>query len=135
MPPTAPDVTGLVTSVAESVTAVQEHFAGSAVQVIPDGSGGAFMIVDTVAIGARYLPEVTWLGFHLNAAYPSSDVYPHYVGRVARVDGQQHGEGIQPVDWQNRPALQLSRRSNRWNPAFDNAVLKAEKVITWFASR
>jgi hypothetical protein len=66
---------------------------------------------------------------------PSSDVYPHYVARVARADGQAHGEGIQPVDWQNRPALQLSRRSLRWNPVRDNAVLKAEKVIAWFASR
>jgi hypothetical protein len=42
---------------------------------------------------------------------------------------------VQPVDWNDRQALQLSRRSNRWNPATDNAALKAEKVIKWFITK
>jgi hypothetical protein len=50
-----------------------------------------------------------------------------------RIDGQAHGAGISTTTWQNRPALQLSRRSNGWNPAVDSAALKAEKVITWLA--
>lgn len=129
------DLTGLAAPVGEAVEAVRGHFADSTVQVLPDGQGGAFLIVNTVRIGALYTPDVTWLGFHLNTAYPSSDVYPHYIARVDRIDGRPHREGIQPVDWQGRPALQLSRRSNRWNPARDNAVLKAEKVTTWFAGQ
>jgi hypothetical protein len=128
-------MTTSLTSVREAVDAVREHFAGHSVEVFPDGAGGAHVIVHDVKIGSRYTPESTWLGFQLNAAYPQSDVYPHYIGRVGRCDGQPHGEGIQFVDWQGRPALQLSRRSNRWNPSLDNAILKAEKVITWFATR
>ncbi|HVV12775.1 hypothetical protein [Amycolatopsis sp.] len=42
---------------------------------------------------------------------------------------------MQLVDWSGRAALQLSRRSNRWNPARDNAALKAQKVITWFTTQ
>lgn len=128
-------MTELLTNVREAVDAVREHFAGHTVEVFPDDTGGAHMIVHDVKIGNAYTPESTWLGFQINAAYPQSDVYPHYIGRVARRDDRPHGEGIQAVEWQSRLALQLSRRSHRWNPAFDNAVLKAEKVITWFATR
>jgi hypothetical protein len=39
------------------------------------------------------------------------------------------------TQWRDRPALQLSRRSNRWSAATDTAVLKAVKVLTWLASR
>jgi hypothetical protein len=128
-------VTGLTAAVEDAVAAVRDHFAGHPVEVVPDGSGGAFVIVSDVHIGDQYTPPDTWLGFQINAAYPQSDVYPHYIGRVARRDGHKHGEAIQEVTWQDRTALQLSRRSNRWNPATDNAALKAEKVITWFATR
>ena len=31
--------------------------------------------------------------------------------------------------------MQLSRRSKGWNPAVDNAALKAEKVITWLTAQ
>jgi hypothetical protein len=34
-----------------------------------------------------------------------------------------------------RPALQLSRRSNRLNPATDTALLKLMKVRQWFSTR
>ncbi|WP_436004095.1 hypothetical protein [Knoellia sp. LjRoot47] len=98
-----------------------------------DGAGGAHVVIPTVSIGGTYEPDETWLGFHLNAAYPHSDVYPHYIGCVERRDHQPHCSAVQSVEWQGRPALQLSRRSNRWNPATDNAALKAEKVRAWFA--
>lgn len=125
----------ITAAVSAAVAAVREHFAGHPVEAIPDGTGGAFVIVEDVEIGSTYTPSATWLGFQINAAYPSSDVYPHYVGRITRVDGSPHGEAITDVEWQQRPALQLSRRSNRWRPGVDNAVLKAEKVIAWLATR
>jgi hypothetical protein len=123
----------LAPQVAGAVAAVREHFAGFTVEVVPDGSGGAFVTVDHIPISASYVPSVTWLGFQINAAYPASDVYPHYCGPVTRTDGQAHGTGISAATWRDRPALQLSRRSNGWNPAVDNAALKAVKVITWLA--
>jgi hypothetical protein len=122
-------------AVTEAADAVRANFAGHAVEVNPDGAGGAFVIVDDVTVGPCYTPAATWLGFHLNAAYPASDVYPHYVGVLTRADGQGLGEAITPVTWQGRPGLQLSRRSNRWNPAVDNAANKAERVLKWLTDR
>lgn len=125
----------LTSAVEAAVAAVQAHFAGKPVEVVPDGAGGATVTVDQIDLGDRYTPSTSWLGFHISAAYPHADVYPHYIGRVARGDGQAHGNAVQPVDWNDRQALQLSRRSNRWNPATDNAALKAEKVIKWFITK
>lgn len=125
--------TPIASSVVEqAVAAVRDQFAGHPVNTVSDGVGGVFVTIDDIDFGPNYTPTVTWLGFHINAAYPHSDVYPHYIGRVTRVDNHAHGVAVQSVDWQCRPALQLSRRSTRWNPATDNAALKAEKVITWF---
>lgn len=128
-------MTQLTAAVAAAAEAVRANFAGHAVEVNPDGVGGAFIIVSDVSIGPRYTPSTTWLGFHLNAAYPASDVYPHYVGVLARADGRGLGEAISPTTWQGRPALQLSRRSNRWDPVVDNAANKSERILTWLADR
>jgi hypothetical protein len=126
-------VTELSAAVRAAVDAVRAHFAGSPVEVTPDGAGGVTLIIENIDVGSRYLPRTTWLGFQINAAYPAADVYPHYVGPLTRTDGQPHGSGIQTVTWNGRPGLQLSRRSTRWNPALDNATVKAEKVIIWLA--
>ena len=128
-------MTPLAPAVAGAVEAVRANFAGHAVEVSPDGAGGAFVIVENVAVGAQYRPPNTWLGFHVNAAYPASDVYPHYVGILTRTDGRSLGEAISGTTWQGRPALQLSRRSNRWNAAVDNAANKAERILRWLAGR
>jgi hypothetical protein len=121
-----------LTVVEQAVAAVRDQFAGLPVNTVPDGVGGVFVTIDNIDLGDAYTPNMTWLGFHINAAYPHSDVYPLYIGRVTRVDNSAHGAAVQQVDWQNRPALQLSRRSTQWNPATDTAAIKAEKVITWF---
>ncbi|TQM84509.1 hypothetical protein FHX81_6957 [Saccharothrix saharensis] len=122
-------------AVQAAIDAVRDDFAGHPVEVVPDGAGGAYVVVDGVHLGGQYTPPTTWLGFQINAAYPRSDVYPHYIGRIARHDGGSLGEAVTDTEWRGRPALQLSRRSNHWNPAVDNAALKAEKVITWFAAK
>ena len=127
-------MTELTDAVNTAVAAVRAHFAGKPVEVVADGAGGATVIVDHIDLGDRYTPSTTWLGFHISAAYPHADVYPHYLGRVVWTDGQAHGDAVQQVDWNGRAALQLSRRSNGWNPAIDNAALKAEKVIRWFTT-
>ena len=128
-------MTVLTPAVAGAIDAVRGHFAGKPVEVVPDGAGGAFVIVSDIEVGAGYTPAVTWLGFQVNAAYPASDVYPHYTGCLVRTDGRAHGQAIQQVTWQGRDSLQLSRKSNRWNPAVDTAALKAEKVIRWLSAQ
>lgn len=37
--------------------------------------------------------------------------------------------------FEDRPAVQISRRSNRLNPATDTAVIKLHKVLAWLRSR
>jgi hypothetical protein len=128
-------VTELTPAVAEAVAAVQAHFAGKPVEVSPDGGGGAFLIIEEVDVGPLYTPSTTWLGFHINATYPASDVYPHFVGALTRTDGSGLGEAIAVTTWRDRPALQLSRKSNRWNSAIDNAANKAERVLRWLTVR
>jgi hypothetical protein len=128
-------VTDLLPAVASAVDAVRAHFAGKPVEVVPDGAGGAFVLINGIDVGPRYTPSSTWLGFQISAAYPCADVYPHYVGPLTRVDGQQHGIAIQQVPWRDRPAMQLSRSSKGWKAGVDNAALKAEKVITWLAAQ
>ncbi|MFD4660307.1 hypothetical protein ACFWP2_32340 [Kitasatospora sp. NPDC058444] len=122
-------------AIAEAVEAVRAHFAGHPVEVVPDGSGGVYVIVEQVEIGAAYVPSTTWLGFQISAAYPDADVYPHYVGPLARTDGGAHGQAIQSVTWQDRTALQISRRSNRRDPNIDSAALKAERIRKWLADQ
>lgn len=128
-----------VTAVQEAVEQVRAHFADAAVTAVPDGSGGMYVIVDPVQVGDRYTPEQTWLGFQITAAYPDADVYPHYTGLLTRADGQPHGQPIQQIaEWQGRPGgpvLQISRRSNQWNPVFDSAANKSVRILAWLADQ
>lgn len=124
----------LLSPIEEAVEGVREQFAGHDLEAIRDADG-AVVIIENVYVGDQYAPSRTWLGFRITGAYPNADVYPHYVGRVVRTDGAAHGPGVQSVEWQSRPALQLSRRSNGWNPSRDTAALKAAKVLSWFADQ
>jgi len=124
----------LLSPIEEAVEGVRDQFAGHQVDVSHDADG-AVVIIENVHVGDQYEPTHTWLGFRITGAYPNADVYPHYVGRVVRTDGTPHGAAVQSVDWQSRPALQLSRRSNGWNPSRDTAGLKAAKVLSWFADQ
>lgn len=114
---------------------MRAQFSGHDVEVTFEPTGDAVVVVRDVVVGGQYEPSRTWLGFRINPLYPNSDVYPHYIGRVSRVDGQPLGEGVTDTVWNGLPALQLSRRSNHWNPRRDTAALKATKVLSWFSGR
>jgi len=115
-----------------AIQELQKQFSDAEVSVRREASGDAVVNIDLVAVGDQYEPDTTWLGFRISATYPSADIYPLHVGAVVRRDGTGHGEGIQSVEWDGRPALQLSRRSRGWNPRRDTAAIKAEKVLAWF---
>jgi hypothetical protein len=103
-----------------------------------DGSGGAYVIVDPVDPGAPYAQRETWFGFQITFQYPVADCYPHFVRPdLARADGAPLGEAmtVTRFGFDQRPALQVSRRSNRLNPAHDTALTKLWKVLEWMASR
>lgn len=107
------------------------------VVVREDGDGGALVIVENVDLGAPYKQETTWVGFHITFPYPYADVYPHFVrGDLSRVDGKPLGNATSPnASFEGRPAVQISRRSNRLNPVTDTAQRKLLKVLDWLRRR
>jgi hypothetical protein len=97
-----------------------------------DGSGGAYVLVHDVPLGPPYLQETIWVAFQITFQYPYADVYPHFTcADLARTDGRPLGEGLGNANWRGQPATQLSRRSNKLNPAADTAALKLLKVLQW----
>mgnify|MGYP000945829821 CR=1 FL=1 len=101
-----------------------------------DGEGGVYIIVEDVPLGTPYTQEITWVGFRITFQYPYSDVYPHFVqGDLKRIDGKGLGEATSAGTFENRAAIQISRKSNKLNPAVDTALLKLLKVLQWLKSR
>ena len=124
--------------VAEAIQQIRDAFPDATVEDHEDGSGGAYVIVTPVDPGQPYQQRETWIGFRITFQYPVSDVYPHFVRPdLGRVDQQPLGEGMSPASFgfDNRQAIQISRRSNRLNPATDTALIKLWKVLDWMASK
>lgn len=123
--------------VLEAVEELRATFEGAAVDIKPDGEGGAYVRVDPVDPGPPYAQRETWIGFRITAQYPYADVYPLFVRPdLSRLNGQPLGEGMTPNQtFDGQPTVQVSRRSNHLNPATDTAALKVLKVLSWMASR
>lgn len=119
-------------SVAAAVEEIKAAYPRTHVRADGDGDGGAFVFVEEVPLSEAYQQSETWIGFHIVYLYPDADVYPHFVREdLSRVDGLPLTEGMSRGEFQGSPAIQLSRRSNRWDPARDTALLKLKKVISW----
>ena len=131
------DTAAITPEVAVAVAELKTAFRGHRIEADPDGQGGAYVVVDDLPLGAQYRPERSWVGFVIGFQYPASDIYPLFTDpNLSRVDGAPLGEGFQqPVTWHGRATTQISRRSNRWNPAEDTAALKLAKVLEWLATR
>lgn len=122
--------------VTEAIEEVRVTFPDQQVEVRPSPDGGAVVIVHGLDPGPAFIGP-TWLGFTIPFNYPGSDVYPHFIrpdlGR--RDGGPVLAEGMQATTWEGHPAIQLSRRSNRWHPATNTAAKKALKVLQWLQGR
>lgn len=124
-------VTPEVRMAAAEIAAVYPH-----VRLEPDGDGGAYVVVEGLRLAPIYKQRETWMGFRITFPYPQADVYPHFVrGDLSRVDDAALGGGTSTGhSFNGRAAVQLSRRSNRLNPAVDTALLKLQKVHQWLNS-
>lgn len=119
--------------VAVAVDELRKAFASSEVTAREDGQGGAYVIVEMVPLRG-FRQEASWFGFRITFQYPYADCYPHFVAsELLRADGSSPlRTGLTAGHtFEGRPALQLSRRSNRLNPQTDTALLKLEKVVRW----
>lgn len=121
--------------VQRAIEEIQQTFPKHTVEVVAEGQGGAYVTVNDLLIGERYLPSTSWIGFTISYQYPYADVYPHYLdAELRRIDGLVQGAGLSMATWQNRQVIQVSRRSNRWNAAIDTAATKLSKVQLWLRS-
>lgn len=118
--------------VEEAIQELKDVYGEQNVSATPDQQGGAYVFVQNLDIGGKYTPSIIWCGFYLTHMYPTPDVYPHFVNPdLQRADRTPLSSTFQKVQWQNRDAIQVSRRSNHWNPSLDTAQLKLEKVLKW----
>ena len=119
--------------VANAIEELKLAFPSSDVCSQEDGDGGAYVIVEDVAIGYQYQPSSTWLGGHITALYPYADVYPLFMAdNVRRVDGVPFESPITPeAQFFERPALQISRRNNHTQSYPQTAVAKFIKVLNY----
>lgn len=123
-------------AVGEAVEELKAAHPGATVTHREDDNGGAFIIIEPLDPGAIYLQRETWVGFQITFQYPYSDVYPLFVRPdLARADGQSLGEAMAVSQFDGRQAIQISRRSNKLNPATDTAAIKLAKVLAWLWQR
>lgn len=117
--------------VSNAIEELKRAFPSSEVTSREDGSGGAYVVVEAVKIGERYRPRSTWLGGHIPALYPYADIYPLFMGDdVRRVDGVAFEAPVtHGATFQERPALQISRRNNHTQHFPQTAVAKFLKVL------
>jgi hypothetical protein len=119
--------------VAVAVEEIQQAFDGHSIDIEKEPQGGAYVTVHGTSIGPRFTPATSWVGFLITFQYPRADVYPHFIdGSVLVAGGGNYPAGITPgQNWRGKPAIQVSRKSNRWNAAIDTAALKLIKVLEW----
>lgn len=122
-------------SVAAAFDGLKKAFPNATVTVLSeDGNGGAFVLVVGVELGPKFTPTKTWFGAHLPASLPYADVYPVFMGaEVKRADGVALTGPLSGLSWQNRQAIQVSRRNNRMVGG-QSATAKFVKVIEFVRS-
>lgn len=123
-------------TVQQAIKELRTAFPKCPLSVQEDGEGGARVIMEDVPLGGPFILESTWVGFHVSFQYPYADVYPHYVhGDLSRSDGRALGEAMSPTTWQDRQAIQVSRKSPHHDAEIDTACTKLMKVLAWLRSR
>lgn len=121
-------------SVAAAIDEVAAAFPDNTVTSTPDASGGAWVDIAAVDLGAAWNDGPHMLSFHIAPSCPYADVYPLFLDADARlVDGTVPGGVSVGVTFHTdaRIGVQVSRRSNRWDPAIDTPANKAAKVLAW----
>lgn len=122
--------------VSDAIAQLGRAFSDHQVVQLDDGQGGAFVIVEGLDLGPAFAPSASWIGFAISSMYPRADVYPHFARPdLARSDHAALTTPLNPghtMPGFNRPAVMISRRSSRWDPARDTAALKLHRILLWF---
>lgn len=122
--------------VEQAVEELKSSFPESRIETEAESQGGAHVTVHDLSIGDQYIPAISWVSFTIGFQYPNADVYPHFFDKeIKRKDNEQLGEGFSIQKWQEKDALQVSRKSNNLDPLTDTAATKLLKVLEWVRSR
>ena len=125
----------MTSEVQAAIQEIAQAFPACRLESVDDGQGGAFITLHDVPLAGPYQQDDTWVGFQITHTYPYADVYPHFVrSDLSRRDGKPLGDGTSIGNFRTQPAIQISRRANRHNPATDTALLKLCKVLQWLNS-
>jgi hypothetical protein len=117
--------------VATAVEELRRQFSASAVTATEDGQGGAFVFIESVALGDRFTPASTWMGFQIPAQYPYADIYPVFIDQGVK---RSNGAAFEvPVtlghNFQGRAAIQISRRNGSAQAGHQKATAKILKIL------
>jgi hypothetical protein len=116
--------------VATGIAELEGAFRGR-VSHEPDGSGGAYVTVDSIELSERWTQLNAPLTFHLAYNYPASAIYPFYLpADVVPVNGSLP-PALQPVQWRERNVIQVSLRHTNWDPRRDIAVGAVMQTQDW----
>ena len=117
--------------VSASIDELKRQFCDASFVVREDGQGGAYVLIEPVALGERYKPEITWMGFQITAQYPYADIYPVFIGaEVTRVDSISFTAPVTAGhNFEGRAAIQISRRNGSAAGGLQKATAKILKVI------
>lgn len=120
-------------TVEEAVKGLRVTFPSGEVFVQETPDGGAYVRVEPIELGPKFRPERTWIAGHIPPQCPYADVYPLFIGGdVTRADGKPWVAPVTPcANFMGRPALQISRRTNRLDPNVQTVALKFQKVLHW----
>lgn len=129
-----------------AIDEIASQFPGHAIVVAEDQHCGACVIVEELPLGMPYAQATSWVGFHITHNCPYADTYPHFVrAGLTRADDRPLADGMtgghtfpqpgvlrNPSLMHSRPAIQVSRRSNRRDPAgIETPNVKLLKVLQW----
>jgi hypothetical protein len=128
-------------AVANGIAEITASYGSDNVRAVPDGQGGAWVEIKTVALGMPYEQDNTFLICQLQFTLPAADVYPMFLrGDLSRADKLAHGQGFSAtqLNWpgaeQPTPVTQVSRRTQGDFTA-QTPLQKIEKVLGWIRSR
>jgi hypothetical protein len=125
----------MIPAIAQAIEQIRISLPDCIVDTTENGGAGVDVTVRNMPLGAPYIHADTWIGFLITFQYPYADIYPHFTRPdLARLDGKGLKAGLGTAQFRGQPAVQISRRSNHWNPAIDNAVIKLLKVHRWLLS-
>jgi hypothetical protein len=117
--------------VSAGIDDLKRQFSAASFAVRDDGQGGAYVIIEPVTLGPRFVPPTTWVGFQIPPQYPYADIYPVFIdGNIRRADGNSFAPPVTPGHvFEGRPAIQISRRNSAAQGGLQKAPAKVLKVL------